>query len=91
MVDEKEEIASIEFWTYIRIKVINEKNAHLLKEILEDSKSLSLEHNVELFIKETKYLGIYLEKNFNDQIGFFNSGKQVIVYSPDTSPCQHLA
>ena len=39
MVDEKEEIASIEFWTYIRIKVINEKNAHLLKETLEDAKS----------------------------------------------------
>ena len=39
MVDEKEEIASVEFWTYIRIKVINEKNAHLLKETLEDAKS----------------------------------------------------
>ena len=40
------------------------------------SKSLSLEHNIEPFIKDTKSLRKYLEKQLNDQIEFFNSGKQ---------------
>ena len=31
-----------------------------------------------------------MKKHSNDQIGFFNSGKQVIVYSSDTNPCQNL-
>lgn len=39
--------------SFVRIskKVINEKNAYLLKELLEDVKILSLEHNIEPFIK----------------------------------------
>ena len=70
----------------LKVKILREKNAYLLKELLEDVKNLCKEHNTVPFINDTKPLRRCLEKNFNDQIGFLNSGRQVIVYSAETNP-----
>ena len=90
-VSESGEIASVEFCTYVKVKIIWEKNAYLLKEISGDVKNLSEDHNTMPFISYTKSLRQYSEKNFKDQIGFFNLERQVIVYSAETKPCQHVA
>ena len=51
-----EEIVSVEFCTYIKVKILTEKNAHLLKELLEDVKNLCEEYDT-----NTESLRQYLE------------------------------
>ena len=63
-INENEEIVSAEFITYLKVKILKEQNAYLLKELLEDIKSLCGEHNVQSFICETKSLRRFLEKTF---------------------------
>ena len=74
---------------FIRVKILSEKNAYLL-ELLEDTKNLYWEHETVPFITDTKSLRRYLEKNFKEQIEFFNSGGRVIVYSAETFLCQYV-
>ena len=71
-VDENEEIVSVEFCTYVKVNLLREKNAYLLKELLENVINLCEQHNNVPFINDVKSLRRYLEKDFKDQIGFFN-------------------
>ena len=84
IVDGNEEIVSVEFCTYVKVKILREKNACLLKELLEDVKNLWEEHEM-----GTDWLRRYLKKNYKNLIGFFHSGGQVIVYSAETNPSQY--
>ena len=101
-VDENEEIVSAEFCAYVKVNLLREKNAYLLKQLLENVINLCEEHNNVPFINDVKSLRRYLEKDFKDQIGFFNlqersyclffnSGRKVIVYSADANLCQYVA
>ena len=83
-VDGNEDIVSVEFCAYVKVKMVREKNACLLKELLEDVKNLRKERDM-----GTESLHRYLKKNYKDQIGFFHSGRQVIAYSAETNPCQY--
>lgn len=57
-VNQNEEIVSVEFCTYVKIKILKEKNAQLLKEFL-DVKCLLEDHNTVLFINDATTLRRY--------------------------------
>ena len=84
-----QQLVEAEFLTYVKIKIMLQKNAYLLNELLHDIASFSEEHSLEPFISNTRTLRRFLEKKFSQEIGFFPFGKQVIVYSADTNPCQY--
>lgn len=53
---ENEKIVSIRFCTYVKLKMWRKRNAHLLKELLEDVNNLYEEHDTLPFINDSKSL-----------------------------------
>ena len=87
--DEVKQMIEKQFVINIKLNIIRDNNGYLLNEILNDIKNLCSENNIEPFITTTRSLRRYLETTFHDDIGFFNKGRHVIVYSTDTNPCQY--
>ena len=80
------DIVRAHFISFINVKILNDKNAYLLRELLNDAISMSAEHNIEPIFGCTKSLKRYLLDNLKD-LGYYKSGKNVIVYSSDVNPC----
>eukprot|EP00794_Sanderia_malayensis_P001967 gene1967-2238_t len=78
-----------EFDITIKVNILGKKCAYLLSCLLKDIIYLSEEHGIEPVIAHSLTLRKHLEINFPDVVGFFSSGKQVIVYSSDTNPCEY--
>ena len=88
----EEEIAADvlkEFLGKMKMKVLREKNAYLLRELLEDLKNMSEENGVIPIVKHTVELKRRILEEFEDKISFYPTGRQVIVYSSDVNPCDY--
>ena len=90
VVDAEREDVKQAFYYNLRRKILRDREAFLLNELLEDVQTMSEENGLdEPVIKDTKSLRRCLEKEFGDDIGFFPSGKFRIVHSADVNPCEY--
>ena len=71
-------------------KIVRDKEAYLLHELLKDAKHLSAEQDLETsVILHTSSLKIHLLKEFPDEMAFFPSGKYLLVHPTDINPCSY--
>ena len=72
----------------IKTKIIRDKEAYLLHELLKDVKYLSEEHDLETpVIEHTRSLKRYLVQEYSNAMAFFPSGKYLLVHPIDLNPC----
>ena len=76
----------------IRTRIIRDKEAYLLHELLKDIVQWSTEHGLEeAAIEHTVGLKRYLTNNFENELAFFPSGRHVLVHPIDINPCTYSA
>ena len=75
----------------LKKRIVHEKDAFLLCDVLEDIKRLS-EHNelTEPIISNTRTLKRRITDKFSDDISFQPKGKYLIVHSSDVNPCWYV-
>ena len=74
----------------VKIKIVRDKEAYILHELLNDVKYLSAEQELGVpAIEHTSTLKMYLVKHFKEDIGFFPSGKYLLVHPIDINPCTY--
>ena len=87
---EREQDTMQAFFLKVKSKVVREKCAYFLNELLNDIKILSEEQGLETpVINSTKSLKRQLISQFVEGISFFPSGKYVLVHPSDVNPCQY--
>ena len=69
--------------------IVRNSKAYLLNELLNDWFSLCEDRNVTSKINHTHHLKREIKQRFPDSIGFFKTGRHVIVYSQLTNPCEY--
>ena len=78
-----------DFFTSIRLNILRDENAYLLTQLLDDWIHLCSTRGIVTLITRTNQLRKRMEDKFGDDLGFFPSGKYVIVYSTWLNPCQY--
>ena len=74
----------------IKTKIIKDKEAYLLHELLKDVKYLSEEYDFETpVIEHTSSLKRYLVQEYSNGIAFVLSGKSLLVHPIDINPCTY--
>ena len=74
----------------IKTKIVRDKEAYLLHELLNDVRCISEDHELEPpAIDNTKELKRFIIKHFEDKINFFPSGKYLLVHPIDINPCSY--
>eukprot|EP00794_Sanderia_malayensis_P019707 gene19707-21653_t len=86
----KDDVMS-EIFAKIRTKILREKQAFLLSDLLRDIKNLSDEKGVDSPINNTAAMKKKLICVFSERLGFYPSGRQVIIYSSDMNPIEYMA
>ena len=78
-----------EFFTSIQLNVIRDENAYLLTQLLADWLQLCNERHISSLITRTNQIRRKIEERFGDDVGFFPSGKYIIVPSAFLTPCTY--
>ena len=78
-----------DFYRAVRIKIVRKKEAFLLHHLLGDIKMYSEENSIDPVVTSTATLKRRLVAEFGDEIGFFSTGKYVIVHSSAINPCEY--
>ena len=79
-----------EFMILVEKKVIKDKEAYLMTDLLEDHEHLSTENGLqEPCIKYTYELKIKLQDRFGEQISFYKAGRNLVVHSTSVNPCMY--
>lgn len=78
-----------DFFTSIQLNIIRDENAYLLTQLLEDWIRLCDERGIETLITRTNQIRRKIVDRFGDEIGFFPTGKFVIVHSALINPCKY--
>ena len=87
--NKKETVLDI-FHQRIKSKIIRERCAFLLNELLVDMKILSEEQGLdEPPINNTRSLKRYVAATFEDEISFFPKGKYLLVHASEMNPCEY--
>lgn len=86
---EKEHNVIEDFFSNIRIKIVRNKEAHLLHNLLSYVKELSEICGIPPVFEHTSELKRKLKEEFTDQIDFFPISKYVIVHASNMNPCQY--
>ena len=81
----------LELFMYkVKVKIVRDKEAYLLHELLNDVKCLSAEQELDVpAIEHTSTLKVYLSKMFPESIAFFPSSKYLLVHPIDINPCTY--
>ena len=74
------------FFIAVRIKIVHQKNAYLLNDLLKDYQNLFVEEGCKPLLSDTRSLKRKLLQEFNDDLGFFPTGRHVIVHAADINP-----
>ena len=79
------------FYLKVRLKILSQKQAFLLHQLLSDFTQMCKDYCVPdtYFFTSTKSLKRYLSKKIEDELSFFPSGKFVIVHSSSVNPCEY--
>lgn len=81
-----------EFLTLVERKVIKDKEAYLLTDLLEDIENMSTENGLqETCIKYTYELKGKLQDRFGELISFYKAGRNLIVHPTSINPCVYAA
>ena len=78
-----------EIFGKILTKILQEKQAFLLSDLLRDVMNLSDEKGVDSPVNNTAALKKKLVGVFSERLGFYSSGRQVIIYSSDGNPLEY--
>ena len=78
------------FLELFRKKVLIDRNAYLMTELIQDIKEVSLENGLQdTFIKHTHLFKKRLVEEFGNSIGFYIVGKKQIFYCSEVNPCKY--
>ena len=80
---------SDDFLSKVERCIIFSKSAFLLSNLLKELMKLYENYGICPLIDNTKELKRRLIEKFDEKIGFFPSGKQLIVFSIEVNPCQY--
>ena len=86
---EKETDVMEEVFRNVRIKIIRNKEAHLLHNLLAYVKELSEYYGIPAVVEHTVTLKRVLQSQFSELIDFFPISKYVIVHASNMNPCQY--
>ena len=75
----------------MRRNIVHQKNGYLLSELLKDYQNICDEDDSEPLISETRSLKRRLLTEFPEELGFYPTGRQVIVHATDMNPCEFSA
>ena len=79
-----------EFMTLIRRKIIKDKEAYLMTDLLEEIEYLSTTNGLqESCIKYIFMMKRKLQDRFGDQISFYMSGRNLVVHPTSVNPCMY--
>lgn len=78
-----------DFFCAVRIKILRKKEAFLLHQLLNDVKVISEGNGVNAVVTNTATLRRKLAEEFGEDIGFFPTGRYVIVHSSLMNPCEY--
>ena len=71
-------------------RVIHQKEASLLSDLLDDIKRLSIKNGLEyVLITNSRKLKSKIEERFPDDVSYYNKGKYSIVHCSDMNPCEY--
>ena len=79
-----------EFYRSITRRIIHLKEAYLLVDLLRYLKYVCVEQGTLCPVNETRGLRRILEARFQDQIGFFHTGRNCVVHNPEVNPCERV-
>ena len=88
-INQEEADVMADFYQAVRIKIVRKKEAFLLHHLLGDVEMDSEEAGVDSVVTSTATLKRRLTEEFGDDIGFFPTGKYVIVHSSSINPCEY--
>ena len=86
---EKETDVIEEFFRNVRIKIIRNKEAHLLHNLLAYVKELSESYDIPTVVEHTVTLKHELQPQFSELIDFFPISKYFIVHASNMNTCQY--
>lgn len=96
----KDEIAKVnvlknkvteEFLKLVERKVIKDKEAYLMTDLLEDIKNMSTENGLqEPCMKYTYELKDKLQGHFGEKMSFYKAGRNLIVHPTSINPCMYV-
>ena len=80
---------NVEMKKKLELSIVYRSTAYLLNEPLQDWLFFCEDREVLSQTRYTKELKKYIDDIFRDKIGFYRTGKCVIVYSQNVNPCQY--
>eukprot|EP00794_Sanderia_malayensis_P013459 gene13459-14844_t len=88
--NEKKQDVIQSFFYQVRTRIIRDKSAFLLNELLEDIKNIRDEQGLLIpAVKHTSTLKKKLIMEFRESFAFFPSGKYLLVHAADVNPCEY--
>ena len=76
------------FFIAVRMKIVHQKNAYLLNDLLKYYQNVFVEEDCKPLLSDTRSLKRKLLQEFNNDLGFFPTGRYVIVHAADINPCE---
>ena len=78
-----------DFLANIDLSIVQRSNAYLLNELLNDWLSFCMNRDIISKMNHTHHLEKVIMEHFPESIGFFKTGRHIIVYSQFTNPCAY--
>ena len=80
-----------DFLANIDLSIVQRSNAYLLNELLIDWLSFCMDRDIISRMNHTHHLKKVIMEHFPESIGFFKTGRHIIVCSQFTNPCAYSA
>ena len=77
------------FLANIDLSIVQKSNAYLLNELLNDWLSFCMDRDIISRMNHTHHLKKVIMEHFPESIGFFKTGRHIIVYSQFTNTCAY--
>ena len=78
-----------DFLANIDLSIVQRNNAFLLNQLLNDWLSFCMDRDIISRMNHTHHLKNVIMEHFPESIGFFKTGRPIIVYSQFTNPCAY--
>ena len=78
-----------DFMKNFELSIVYRSNAYLLNELLQDWLFFCEDREVSSQVRYIWQLKKHIDDRFPDTIGFYRTGRHMIVYSQNVNPCQY--